>query len=244
MKTHGAKCCAVGPSCWRRFVALSSRNPPSSATVPTAAAPSVELSHSLYQRRQRVHRRRARCRSCGRHQARAQAGSDKVRDGQYQFSRSSRRHCQIHVVAVASTSAVCEVQSSTRDLVAGDTVSLPDAEVEKLVAKNTLGNTRQYPMVISFTEGDPLDEEVRAALPRPPLPEVNQIRGRIGFDVSTIRQIGQGGGTPTPTAWSSAPTSPASSVRTGTSTATGAATCGPTPLPRSRRFRTSSIAPI
>jgi hypothetical protein len=99
------------------------------------------------------------------------------------------------VVAVASTSAVCEVQSSTRDLVAGDMVSLPDVEVEKLVAKNTLGNTRQYPMVISFTEGDPLDEEVRAALPRPPLPEVNQIRGRIGFDVSTISQIGQGGGT-------------------------------------------------
>lgn len=99
------------------------------------------------------------------------------------------------VVAVASTSAVCEVQSSKRELVAGDIVSLPDAEVERIVAKNTLGNTRQYPMVISFTEGDPLDEEVRAALPRPSLPEVNQIRGRIGFDVSTIRQIGQGGGT-------------------------------------------------
>ena len=102
---------------------------------------------------------------------------------------------KLTIVAVASTSAVCEVQSSTRDLTAGDIVSLPDAEVEKLVAKNTLGNTRKYPMVISFTEGDPLDEEVRAALPRPPLPEVNQIRGRIGFDVSTIRQIGQGGGT-------------------------------------------------
>ena len=92
---------------------------------------------------------------------------------------------KLTVVAVASTSAVCEVQASARDLVAGDVVSLPDAEVEKIVEKNTLGNTRQYPMVISFTEGDPLDEEVREALPRPPLPEVNQIRGRIGFDVST-----------------------------------------------------------
>jgi hypothetical protein len=62
------------------------------------------------------------------------------------------------------------------------------------VEKNTLGNTRKYPMVFSFSEGDPLDEEVREALPRPPLPEVNQMRGRIGFDVSTIRQLGQGGG--------------------------------------------------
>lgn len=102
---------------------------------------------------------------------------------------------KLNVVAVASTSAVCEVVASSRDLVAGDTVSLPDAEVEKIVAKNTLGNTRQYPMTISFTEGDPLDEEVREKLPRPPLPEVNQLRGRIGFDVSTIRQIAQGGGT-------------------------------------------------
>jgi len=98
---------------------------------------------------------------------------------------------KLEVVAIASNSAVCEVKSTTRELVVGDTLSLPDAEVEKLVEKNTLGNTRRYPMVISFTEGDPLDEEVREALPRPDLPEVNQIRGRIGFDVSLIQQLGQ-----------------------------------------------------
>jgi hypothetical protein len=98
---------------------------------------------------------------------------------------------KLQVVAVASNSAVCEIKSAARDLVPGDTLSLPDAEVEKIVVKNTLGNTRKYPMVISFTEGDPLDEEVREKLPRPPLPEINQIRGRIGFDVSVIQQIGQ-----------------------------------------------------
>ncbi len=98
---------------------------------------------------------------------------------------------KLQVVAVASNSAVCEIKSSARDLAPGDTLSLPDAEVEKIVVKNTLGNTRKYPMVISFTEGDPLDEEVREKLPRPPLPEINQIRGRIGFDVSLIQQLGQ-----------------------------------------------------
>jgi hypothetical protein len=36
--------------------------------------------------------------------------------------------------------------------------------------------------VIAFTEGDPLDEEVRKELPRPPMPSVNRARGRIGFD--------------------------------------------------------------
>lgn len=101
---------------------------------------------------------------------------------------------KLRVISVASTSAVCEVEAKARDLNAGDTVTLPDTEVEKLVEKNALGNTRKYPMVISFTAGDPLDEEVRNAIPRPPLPEVNMARGRIGFDVSVIQQVGQGGG--------------------------------------------------
>jgi hypothetical protein len=100
---------------------------------------------------------------------------------------------KLTVISVASTSAVCEVITSSRELVSGDVVSLPDGEVEKIVEKNTLGNTRQFPMVISFSEGDPLDEEVRETVPRPPLPEVNQVRGRIGFDVSTIRDLGPGG---------------------------------------------------
>jgi hypothetical protein len=104
---------------------------------------------------------------------------------------------KLTVVSVASSSAVCEVDASARDVVPGDVVALPDVEVEKLVEKNTMGESRQYPMVISFSEGDPLDEEVRDAIPRPPLPEVNQIRGRLGFDMSNIHQTDQGGITTT-----------------------------------------------
>jgi len=102
---------------------------------------------------------------------------------------------KLTVVSVASTSAVCEVVAKARQLVEGDVVALPDSEVEKLVEKNTLGNTRKYPMVVTFSEGDPLDEEVRDAIPHPPLPEVNQRRGRIGFDMSMIQQLGQGSAT-------------------------------------------------
>jgi hypothetical protein len=100
---------------------------------------------------------------------------------------------KLTVVSVASASAVCEIVASSRELVQDDVVSLPDAEVEKMVEKNTIGNTRKYPMVVTFSEGDPLDEEVRNAIPRPPLPEVNQARGRIGFDLSRIDELGQGG---------------------------------------------------
>ena len=104
---------------------------------------------------------------------------------------------KLKVLSVASTSAVCEIEGKGRDLAVGDMVSFPDSEVAKIVEKNTLGNTRKYPMVISFNEGDPLDEEVRDAIPRPPLPEINQARGRIGFDMSNIQQLGQAGGTST-----------------------------------------------
>ena len=57
----------------------------------------------------------------------------------------------LKVVSVAATSAVCEVVSTGRDLVAGDVVTLPQAEVEKREEKRVLGNARVYPMVVSFT---------------------------------------------------------------------------------------------
>jgi len=97
---------------------------------------------------------------------------------------------KLTVVSVASSSAVCQVNETTRDLLVGDVLSLPESEVEQVIAKNALSNTRKYPMVVSFNEGDPMEEEVRDAVPHPPLPEVNQARGRLGFDVSMLQ--GQG----------------------------------------------------
>ena len=101
-----------------------------------------------------------------------------------------RTIAELKVVAVAETSAVCEVISSTRPVVAGDVATLPQEEIEKLVEKHALSNTRNYPAVVSFTEGDPMDEDVRDSIPRPPLPEVNRAQGRIGFDFSTIHNGG------------------------------------------------------
>jgi len=104
---------------------------------------------------------------------------------------------KLKVISVASTSAVCEVEATKRDLAEGDMLSLPDTEIKKIVDKDAVGNSRHYPMVISFTDGDPMDEEVRDNVPRPPLPEVNEMRGRFGFDMSTIQSLGAGGGSVT-----------------------------------------------
>lgn len=98
---------------------------------------------------------------------------------------------ELRVVSLAETSAVCQVVKASRPLLEGDEVTLPQAEVETLVERRALSNTRDYPAVISFTEGDPLDEEAREEVPRPPLPEINMARGRIGFDYSGMSSSGQ-----------------------------------------------------
>ena len=94
---------------------------------------------------------------------------------------------ELVVSGVAETSAVTDIQSPKRPVKVGDLAYLSSEDAAALVQQRTLSATRQYPAVISFTEGDALDEEAREEVPRPPLPSVNRARGRIGFDdIETI----------------------------------------------------------
>jgi hypothetical protein len=86
------------------------------------------------------------------------------------------------VIGVAETSAVAEIRTPKRDIIPGDVAFLSSQDTQALVDQHTLGATRKYPAVITFTESDLLDEEARAFVPRPPLPSVNRMRGFIGLD--------------------------------------------------------------
>jgi hypothetical protein len=97
---------------------------------------------------------------------------------------------QLEVNSVAESSAVCDIVSSTDQLRAGDIAYLSKEDADAMVVKNTVSPTRKYPQVITFTQGDPLEEEAREAVPRPPLPEVNRARGRIGVEYSSIHASG------------------------------------------------------
>ena len=97
---------------------------------------------------------------------------------------------ELEVTAVAETSAVTDIHVPKRSVKVGDLAYLSSNDAEAMVQQRTLSSTRQYPAVISFTEGDTLDEEARQIVPRPPLPSVNRARGRIGFD--TIETISHG----------------------------------------------------
>ena len=75
-----------------------------------------------------------------------------------------------------------------------DWAYLSTEDTQSLIAQRSLSATRKYPVVIAFSEGDTLDDEARVVVPRPPLPEINRARGRIGFDYSGVSTHDAGSG--------------------------------------------------
>jgi hypothetical protein len=97
----------------------------------------------------------------------------------------------LEVTAVAATSAACVLREPREDVVPGDQAHLSTEDVETIRASKTSAGARQFTQVVSFTEGDPVEEEARASVPRPPSPEVNRARGRVGFEYGAIRDHGE-----------------------------------------------------
>ena len=89
---------------------------------------------------------------------------------------------ELEVTGIADTSAVTDIHTPKRPVKVGDLAYLSTGDTQALVQQRAMSPTRQYPVVVAFSEGDTLDEEVRDEVPRPPMPSVNRARGRIGFD--------------------------------------------------------------
>jgi len=101
---------------------------------------------------------------------------------------------ELEVASVALSSAVSEIHNPTRPVAVGDWAYLSSEDTQGLIAQHSLSATRKYPVVLAFSEGDTLDDEARQEIPRPPLPEINRARGRIGFDYSGVANHDAGGG--------------------------------------------------
>ena len=113
-----------------------------------------------------------------------------AKQGDSASAEDPRVIAELEVSAVADTSAVTDIHTPKRPVKIGDLAYLSSGDADALVQQRALSSTRQYPAVISFTEGDTLDEEALAVVPRPPMPSVNRARGRIGID--TIETISHG----------------------------------------------------
>ena len=92
------------------------------------------------------------------------------------------------VIAVASISAVCEVTAKVGapPIEVGDAAELSYEDSQAIQIVRTSKTIRHSAQTVSFTEGDPLDEELREYVPHLPSPEVNKIRGRISMEQTAI----------------------------------------------------------
>ena len=97
----------------------------------------------------------------------------------------------LRIFSVADTSSAAEVVTSREDLTLGDVAYLDIQSVHVRETKSDAAESENYPVVMTFSYGDPLDEEVRAAKASVSAPPIqNQIRGRLGFDVGSLSEPG------------------------------------------------------
>lgn len=98
----------------------------------------------------------------------------------------------VTIFSVADSSAAGTITKSQGDLAVGDIAYLDVQSVHAREEKVNAAQSENYPVVVTFSYGDPLDEEVRAATVSEKIgpPIENQIRGRIGLDVGYISEPG------------------------------------------------------
>lgn len=96
----------------------------------------------------------------------------------------------IEIESITPSSAAGKILPGGTKVSPGDIAYLTQEELDKRKPPAAPAGSKKYPQTISFTLGNPLDEEVRESLPRPPLPEINRSRGRIGFDLGYMQQKG------------------------------------------------------
>jgi hypothetical protein len=91
---------------------------------------------------------------------------------------------ELVVISVASSSAACEIVRADTPIQAGDSAYIDTRDLAVQLAASS--DTPIYAQVVEFRDEDPLEEELRENLPKPPLREINRFGGRIGFEQDSI----------------------------------------------------------
>jgi hypothetical protein len=99
---------------------------------------------------------------------------------------SAQTIARLVVTAVAAHSAVCSIESSTGEIQTGDIAEVLSDDLEVLRMMQQSKTARKFGQIVSFTEGDPLEQEQRDYVPKPPLPEINRARGRFSYEYNSI----------------------------------------------------------
>ncbi len=98
----------------------------------------------------------------------------------------------VRIFSVADSSCAAEIIKSREDLVSGDIAYLDTQSIHARADKINAAESENYPVVVGFSYGDPMDEEIRASTvsEKGLAPIKNQMRGRIGFDFGNLSEPG------------------------------------------------------
>ena len=98
----------------------------------------------------------------------------------------------VRIFSVADSSAAAEIIKSREDLSVGDIAYLDMQSIHAREDKVNAAESENYPVVVTFSYGDPLDEEIRATTvsEKVAAPIEYQIRGRIGLDFGYLAEPG------------------------------------------------------
>ena len=99
---------------------------------------------------------------------------------------------ELVVSSVSDSSAVCDVAEATGELKVGQAAFLTSEAVHNRQEAELVADQSNYPILVTFTYGDPLDEEVRetkeAQVTR--LTPMERLRGRVGFNYGGTKESG------------------------------------------------------
>lgn len=99
---------------------------------------------------------------------------------------------ELKVISVSDSSSVCEILSTSGEIQVGQLSFLtPDSALERQQAE-TATEADKYPILLTFTYGDPLEEEVREVQEQKHIQEapMGRIRGRFGLDYGGTQEAG------------------------------------------------------
>jgi hypothetical protein len=99
---------------------------------------------------------------------------------------------EIVVSSVSDSSVVCDVITAKGELKVGQAAFLTPESVLNRRQTEQAADEDKYPIVMTFTSGDPLDEEVRETreAQQTRLTPMQRSRGRIGFDYGGTQESG------------------------------------------------------
>jgi hypothetical protein len=106
--------------------------------------------------------------------------------------RGEAHIAELKVISVADASSVCEIVSTAGELKVGQIAFLTPDSVQERRTFEAAAEAENYPVVVSFTYGDPLDDEVMQSQEKKIIQETpaGRFRGRFGLDYGGTSESG------------------------------------------------------